>query len=194
MRLSHAPRLLWILALVFISAGCERPALRVAESEEKPQEREAEPLPVVDKNTELQEPEAPEPPEIQTFADPVEPSLLVIKIDGEIVISGEIKSKSHQERIGEQLSAALSPTKVVNNLKVNFDCYAVPWTGRVTEEFLIPYFREVRDPVVEYKNGTVVLKGSVGQSGKIKSLTEMGINAFSSAFSKAVDNQLRVAE
>ncbi|MEX2579493.1 MAG: hypothetical protein WD342_10590 [Verrucomicrobiales bacterium] len=193
-----------VLALL----GCEKPEMRsVAEPEKEPSLEDPEkPAPASaastastfeqtsEQTSEQTAPTAEEEVEAAVPVAPAEPELLVEKQGDRIVIAGAIKSRIQQERIVEQLTRAFPNLEVESRLEVDYDRYPVGWGGRITDEFLVPYFRDVENPVVGYKQGIVTLKGTVKQRGDIVRLTEMGITAFSGALSQDVDNQLKVGQ
>lgn len=177
--------------MALFSASCDKPELRESSAEETvlPEEPKTDPEPAPQPVAEKSQEPKPEPEPI--FVEPTEPYFKVERKDSKIIIEGAIRSRNHQERIGEMLSAAFTKDEIVNNLEVDYDRHAVPWTGRVADEFLIPFFREVEDPYVEYKEGTITLKGTLKNERMLKPLTEMGISTFASTFSKGINNQLK---
>ncbi len=181
-----------LVGMAFLCANCDSPELRQNASEETVPQEEPETIPEPAPQPVVEKTEKPEPKPEPVFVEPTEPYFKVERKGSKIIVEGAIRSQDHQERIVEQLTAAFTNDEIVSNLEVDYDRHPVPWTGRVTEELLIPFLREVEDAYVEYNEGNITLKGTLKNGRMVKPITETAINTFSSAFSKGIDNQLKV--
>lgn len=184
-----------VLSISLILCGCQEPELRTPEEVvvEEP-EPVAPPPEVVQVEPEVVAPEVKEEPteEIKEVSGPMQPMLSVRQEGEKIVIEGIVKSPKHKDRIRDQLTEAFPKLEIIDNMFVNYDCDAVPWTGRVAEQLLIPYFKEVESPEIDWLEGVITLKGSVKNAKAQQGLTIMAINTFTGPFSKDINNQLRV--
>jgi len=189
-----------ILCVSLVLCGCEAPELKspaetVVESDTVTLAEEVElEVPEAVTAEEVVPVEKGDPPAAMKteVSGPMQPMLVVEKKDGMIVVEGFIKSPTHKDRIREQLAEAFPELEIVDNMIVNYDCDAVGWTGRIGNQLLIPYFKEVKDPYIDWVEGVITLKGLAKNAPAQKNLTIMAIDAFTGILTKDINNQLEI--
>lgn len=144
------------------------------------------------------EPDVVEKPDEEEEKEPVkkeltEPELRVFFEEGKIVLEGVLKSRLQRKRMEEQLGVAFSGVRIENRIKIDLQRFAVGWGNRVTDGFLIPYFHDIEDPVVEYDEGVITLKGRGTETQKRVFHQLAGI-IFEGMFSRELVNQIEIVE
>ena len=113
--------------------------------------------------------------------------------DGDtLVVNGELKSNGQVEQIGSELEQYFTELKIENGLKKDPGRHAVGWGNRISDAVLFDYFSIVGDPEIEYKDGVILLKGSVKDDRELRMITEMVIVGFSDVWTHNLTNELKV--
>lgn len=186
-----------LLFLCAILTGCEKPQQRTVEVKEETATPAAAsaPVPVPLADT----PPAPvaEAKPAPAPTDPLpmeEPIFKIWMAEKEITITGGLKSRIQVDRIVTAMTEAFPEHEIVNELKVEAHRYPVGWGNRVADEFLVPYFKEVKSPGVAYQTGVVTLLGEVKSGSRHRTLTEMAVITFSGELTQDIDNRITIAE
>ncbi|MDF1656613.1 MAG: hypothetical protein P1U58_03305 [Verrucomicrobiales bacterium] len=175
--------------LFFVS--CEKPELAAPESSapEVNGTLVSSGGPVVNETpttTSAPEPEA-EPPEF-TY-----PELEVYLQGDTIIIQGALKSRLQKKRIADDFARDMPDFKVDDQLVVEAHRYPVGWGNRVSVGFLIPYFTEIEEPYVAYKEGIVILKGKCKDQRSLRLFQELAINIFAGPYLQDIKNEMLVS-
>lgn len=132
-----------------------------------------------------------EEPKLKEAPERTQPELRVFWEDGAIIAEGAFTSRIQQERIGSELGAAFSGTRVENRVELDYDRYPVGWGNRVAQGFLVPYFKEIEDAAVSYHEGVITLEGK-GNKRLKRHFQELAVNIFSGTFSEDIENRIAV--
>lgn len=186
-----------LLFLCAILTGCEKPQQRTAEVKEEPVEQVAAsapaPVPVADTPPApvAEAKSAPAPTEPLPMEEPI---FKIWMADKKITITGGLKSRIQVDRIATTMKEAFPEHEIINELKVEAHRFPVGWGNRLADEFLVPYFKEVKSPGVAYQAGVVSLLGEVKSGSRHRTLTEMAVITFSGELTQDIDNKITIAE
>ena len=125
--------------------------------------------------------------------EPAHPELEVFTEGDTIMIRGALKSRLQKKRIAEELLRDIPGSKVEDQLVVEVHRHPVGWGNRVSAAFLIPYFMEIEDPYVSYKEGVVTLRGKCKEQRQIKFYSELAVNTFAGTYLSDIRNELEVS-
>jgi hypothetical protein len=180
-----------LLLLCAVLTGCEKPQQRSVVQEK-------EPVPQAPASTSVEEvvpvPSPASPPTPSESQPMEEPFLKIWMVDKKITITGRMKSRLQVDRIVTTMKEAFPEHEIVNELLVEAHRYPVGWGNRLADEFLVPYFKEVKSPGVAYQTGVVTLLGEVENGGRLQSLTEIAVITFSGELTQDIDNKLTTAK
>lgn len=186
-----------LLFLCAILTGCEKPQQRTVEVKEEPVEQVAAsapaPVPVADTSPApvAEAKSAPAPTEPLPMEEPI---FKIWMADKKITITGGLKSRIQVDRIATTMKEAFPEHEIINELKVEAHRFPVGWGNRLADEFLVPYFKEVKSPGVAYQAGVVSLLGEVKSGSRHRTLTEMAVITFSGELTQDIDNKITIAE
>jgi hypothetical protein len=186
-----------LLFLCAILTGCERPQQRTVEVKEEPAPPAvaAAPGPVsaadMPPASVAEAKPAPAPTEPLKMEEPI---FKIWMADGKITITGGLKSRIQVDRIVTTMKEAFPEHEIVNELKVEAHRFPVGWGNRLADEFLVPYFKEVKSPGVAYQTGVVTLLGEVKSGSRHRTLTEMAVITFSGELTQDIANKITIAE
>lgn len=170
--------------------GCDKPQLRsVVEEKEAVSEVAPALVPAAVTEPAPQSPTAPaaaaaEPREME------EPLFRIWRADKKITIKGALKSRIQVDRIVAGMTGAFPDDEIVNELKVEAHRFPVAWGNRLVDEFLIPYFKEVKSPGVSYEAGIITLLGEAESGARHRVLTEIAIITFAGELTQNIDNKI----
>lgn len=125
---------------------------------------------------------------------PAEPELIVTMEGKKITITGAVRSSIQHERIVADMTNAFPDHEIVNEFKLEYHRVAVGWGNRVSDGFLVPYFKEVKSPKVAYEEGIVTLEGEVKDSRMHRMITELAIEIFSGSNTRDINNKITVSQ
>jgi len=188
-------------ALFFLCAiltGCEEPQQRTVAEEKDALVTAAPPTapapaPPTAPAPPLPAGEAPAPASVSDTGEPrpmEEPIFKIWMADKKITITGGLKSRIQVDRITTTMKGAFPEHEIVNELKVEGYRYPVAWGNRLADEFLVPYFKEVKSPGVAYQSGIVTLLGEVENSSRHRFLTEIAVDTFAGDLTQDIDNKI----
>lgn len=129
--------------------------------------------------------EVPSPPDF--------PKLVVFREGDTIVIGGALKSRLQKARIAEELARDFPDLKIDDQLVVENHRYPVGWGNRVSLAFVVPYFKQIKNPYVECKEGIVILKGECSKEGDIRYFQELAISVFAGMHLRDIKNEMKVS-
>jgi len=125
---------------------------------------------------------------------PVEPELVVTMEGKQITIKGAVKSSIQHERIIKDMTDAFPGHEIINEFKLEYHRMPVGWGNRIADGFLVPYFQQVKSPMVSYHEGIVTLAGEVADSRMHRLITELAIEVFSGSYTRDIDNRITVSK
>lgn len=125
---------------------------------------------------------------------PAEPELIVSMEGKQITIRGAVKSSIQHERIVKDMTDAFPDYEIVNEFKLEYHRLPVGWGNRVSDGFLVPYFKQVKSPGVAYREGIVTLEGKVADERMHRFITEMAVEIFAGSYTKDIENKITVGE
>ncbi len=182
-----------IIALALV--GCEPPEIEKPEPEVKVVEEKppvAEPAPVAS-NTDADAPKATEAPEEKEM-ESGEPLMKVTRVGDTITVAGSIKGFGQKRDIIRYLNEGFPNLKIVDELEANPNRMPVGWGNRVSDGYLVPFFKQVGDGVVEYKDRIVYLEGTVDDQAMFTSLVKQAGFMFMGDFTENIDSSKLVVE
>ncbi len=171
--------------------SCEKPELSAPEpsAPEVSQATVTSGGPII---SEASEP-APAPEAVGERPDFTQPELEVYLEGDTIVIQGALKSRLQKKRIADDFARDIPDFKVDDRLVVEAHRYPVGWGNRVSVGFLIPYFMDIEEPYVGYKEGVVILKGKCKQERQIRYYQELAVNIFAGMHLMDIQNEMVVS-
>ncbi len=125
---------------------------------------------------------------------PAEPELIVAMEGNKITIRGAVKSSIQHERIVKDMTDAFPEHEIVNEFKLEYHRLPVGWGNRVSDGFLVPYFKQVKSPKVVYREGIVTLEGKLADSRMHRLITELAVEIFAGSYTKDIENKITVGE
>lgn len=186
-----------LLFLCAILTGCEKPQQRTVEVKEEPAPPAAASAPAPDPVADTPPAPVAEAAPAPAPAEPLpmeEPIFKIWMADKKITITGGLKSRIQVDRIATTMKEAFPEHEIINELKVEAHRFPVGWGNRLADEFLVPYFKEVKSPGVAYQAGVVSLLGEVKSGSRHRTLTEMAVITFSGELTQDIDNKITIAE
>jgi len=186
--------------LLFIAAGCEKPALSKKEAPEPEPAPKVEPAPVVSTSPPPPEPKpvskpkpGPEKVAVKKEEVDVEPTLPEFygAISGNTIeLAGAIKSKFALERMIQDLEREFPDHEIINKVEHDYNRIPVKWSSRLAGQFLVRFFKRVPDGIVSYDSGTVRLTGTMDKPSALYPLQIAANETFQDTYTVEIQNEL----